>query len=196
MVNTGELVLHALRGDRRALEALLQRYQRPMLNFLYRLCSRKQALAEDLMQDVFLRVVAHFDRFNPGLLPAAEGAEESAEARAGRAFEKWLFTIARNRMRDHWRSVRPEVPLDDESHALPSNEPDPSWQIDLREQGRALEDAIDELPYVQREVLTLRMQGGLTFAEISEVMGAPLGTSLARMRYALLALRKRLESTE
>lgn len=194
MLQVGDLVLQAMQGDRAALETLLTRYQRPILNFVYRLAGRDLPLAEDLTQDVFLRVVANLDRFDPGRIESPEGAEESSGARAGRAFEKWMYTIARNRVRDQWRATRPEVPLEDDSAAIAAD-PDPSRALGDAEQERAVEEAIDRLPLAQREVLTLRLHSGLSFAEISEVMGAPLGTSLARMRYALANLKKLLETS-
>lgn len=192
MLDVDDLVLQAKRGERGALEALLVRCQRPLLSFVYRMVGRDRALAEDLTQDVFLRVVGNLDRFEPERLPKlADGEQESA--RATRAFEKWLYTIARNRIRDHWRASRPQVSLDDDAAepAAPAVEP---WRaIEEEARGKEVEKAIDRLPFAQREVLTLRLHAGLTFAEISEVMGAPLGTSLARMRYALANLKRLLE---
>ncbi len=190
MLQTGDLVNQAIQGDREALEALLGRYQRPVLSFVCRMTGRQAALAEDLTQDVFLRVVANLDRFDPGKLAGPE--EEAASVRAARAFEKWLFTIARNRVRDHWRAVRPEVPLDEETGCPAAPEQDPAGAIEEAERGKALADAIERLPHAQREVLTMRIHSGLSFAEIAETMKAPLGTSLARMRYALMNLKKML----
>jgi DNA-directed RNA polymerase specialized sigma24 family protein len=96
-------------------------------------------------------------------------------------------------MRDHWRAARPWVSLDDEGAEPAAGQSEPVAVLAEAELGKAVEAAIDRLPFAQREVLTLRVHAGLTFAEISEVMAAPLGTSLARMRYALANLRRILE---
>ncbi len=194
MLHVDDLVERAIQGDREALEGLLARYQRPLLSFVYRMVGRDRAMAEDLTQDVFLRIVANLGRFDPGRAPDAESV--AGPARSVRAFEKWMFTIARNRIRDHWRAGRTAVSLDEDAiESLPAHE-ETGGGYESLERDRRLEQAIDRLPVAQREVLTLRVHSGLTFAEISDVMGAPLGTSLARMRYALANLKKILENEE
>ena len=173
------------RGDLDALSSLLARYQNRLYRYLLRMV-RQPAEAEDLFQQTWLRV-----------------AEKIQSYDQRRNFEAWLFTLARNLAIDHLRRVRPES-LDEparheasgESAAarLVSHEPPALDRVLARERSSRLADAMEMLPVVQREVLTLRFEEEMKLEEIAEILGAPLSTVKTRLRRGLEHLRGKLES--
>jgi len=123
--------------------------------------------AEDLVQDTFVRAIRNFDRVRESISPRA-----------------YLFGIARNVCLDALRRHRPLEELTDE-RAPESNPPD-----DARvEQMRAV---IAELPPQHREPLLLKLQQELSYDEIAEVLGVPVGTVRSRLHYAVASLRQAL----
>lgn len=106
-------------------------------------------------------------------------------------FAGWLFSIARNRMRDHFRAQSREQPLevDVEEQALPSlpDQIDQEWMI------LALGSLIDELEPGQKELLNLRYVADLTFREIAEVVGDNEEAVKKRLYRLLASLRQRFE---
>ncbi len=171
-------------GDLDALSALLTRYQNRLYRYLLRLV-REPAEAEDLFQQTWLRVAEKIRQFDPQ-----------------RNFEAWLFTLARNLAIDHLRRIRPESldqPVGDsagESAAarLPSQERPAIEGILARERAGRLGLALETLPMVQREVLTLRFEEEMKLEEIAEVLDAPLSTVKTRLRRALERLKITLEA--
>jgi RNA polymerase sigma-70 factor, ECF subfamily len=171
-------------GDLDALSALLTRYQNRLYRYLLRLV-REPAEAEDLFQQTWLRVAEKIRQYDPR-----------------RNFEAWLFTLARNLAIDHLRRIRPESldqPAADtagESAAarLPSRERPAIEGILARERTGRLGAALEMLPMVQREVLTLRFEEEMKLEEIAGVLDAPLSTVKTRLRRALEQLRETLET--
>jgi RNA polymerase sigma-70 factor, ECF subfamily len=163
---------------------LLTRYQNRLYRYLLRLV-REPAEAEDLFQQTWLRVAEKIRQYDPR-----------------RNFEAWLFTLARNLAIDHLRRIRPESldqPAADtagESAAarLPSRERPAIEGILARERAGRLDAALELLPMVQREVLTLRFEEEMKLEEIAEVLDAPLSTVKTRLRRALERLRETLET--
>jgi RNA polymerase sigma-70 factor (ECF subfamily) len=174
-------------GDSAAFELLFEAFRGPIYSYLARTTGDRH-LAEDLLQDVFLRLVEHIGRY-----------EESGR------FEAWLFRIAANRVRD-WarRRVRNEwvggmTGRDDadEPSVLdrPVDEPVDEGLV-RREELARLETAMSHLEREEREVLALRHYSELSFREIADITGCPMGTVLARSHRALLKLRHELETAE
>jgi RNA polymerase sigma factor (sigma-70 family) len=147
--------------------------------------------AEDILQDVFYQFVAGFDTI------------ESLDR-----VTSWLFSVARNKIIDRYRrdSARPQrmefsshAGTDDDSpitleEILPDlgNTPEDSY---LREMiWDAIMEALEELPSEQREIFILNEMEEKGFREISEETGVSINTLLSRKRYAILALRKKLQS--
>lgn len=190
--SSDEQLLAAYRGgDVRAFEILLARYEKPIWSFLRRFVRDAEA-AEDLLQEVFLRVV--------------RDAQESGPAWKGEAkFSTWLYTIARNLCIDRARrtAVRGSASIDgstgtDEENTATLHEriaaPGPSTDAVVagREAARRIDRAVAELPDDQREVFLMREVMELPFAEIASVVGVSEPTVKSRMRYALEKLRAAL----
>jgi RNA polymerase sigma-70 factor, ECF subfamily len=180
-----EVLLQAYRaGDVRAFERLVARYEKPIWNFLRRFVA-DAATAEDLLQEVFLRVVKSAD-----------------EWRGAAKFSTWLYTIARNLTVDQSRRAvhRNAASLDGPAHAgsdstatLHDRLPSPDRRADDlasdRETKRRIDEAVAALPAEQREVFLMREVMEMPFAEIATAVGASEPTVKSRMRYALEKLR-------
>lgn len=117
----------------------------------------------------------------------------------------WLFRVARNRITDLFRKKTPELfselaqESDEGEHVefedmLGSAEAGPEEQFAREALLAALQAALDELPGEQRDVFVAHELEGRSFKELSEATGVSMNTLLSRKRYAVLALRKRLES--
>lgn len=176
-------------GDSVAFEVLLARHQRPVFNFLLR-SVRDQARAEDLLQEVFLRVIQNADQF-----------QRNAK------FTTWLYAIARNLCVDHARRMthRRHASLDVGStgeDAAPMHERVASAAPTTEELAAApslrekIALAVEALPEEQREVFLLRQLQGLPFSAIASVVGVSENTVKSRMRYALERLQQALSPYE
>ncbi len=171
------------RGDLDALATLVQRYQHRLYRYLLRLV-RQPAEAEDLFQQTWLRVASQIRRFDPR-----------------RNFDAWLFTLARNLAIDHLRRIRPES-LDEwdarEFAVTPPALRDAALPaIDVmiaRERSESVAAAIQKLPPIYTEVLSLRFEEEMKLEEIAEVLDAPLSTIKSRLRRGLEGVREILEA--
>jgi len=179
---------HYLDGDVAAFQTLMHRYGDKITRYVARNSADVHAV-DDLVQDVFMRVV-----------------HRAASFRSQSSFKTWLYTIARNhcidtaRKRVHRRAITLDEPLRREEAAgatildqAADQGPGPDRRATDRRFRASLEEAIAELPDDQREVFVMRELQGLKFREIAEVVGVPENTVKSRMRYALQALRGRLE---
>lgn len=170
-------------GDAGAFEVLLERHERGVYNFIYRLM-RDREVANDLLQETFLRVVKNAKKY-------------SRKAK----FTTWLYTIARNQCIDTLRKKkhRNHASLDQPAgknpdgrtllERLPGNSSDGHTRADANEVRQRIEQAISQLSDEQREVFVMREFRQLKFREIAEVVGVSENTIKSRMRYALENLR-------
>jgi RNA polymerase sigma-70 factor (ECF subfamily) len=189
---TDEQLMQAYReGNPRAFELLLARHERKVWNFLRRSVG-DATLAEDLLQEVFLRVIR-------------AQAEWKGEAK----FTTWVYAIARNLCIDHARravhrdarSLDAPTRKDDEAsetlHDRIADDGRDAEGLSSDAQVRArVEAAVASLPPDQREVFLLRETMDMPFAEIAAVVGAPEPTVKSRMRYALERLREALDDLQ
>jgi|SRR5450432_1037050 len=186
---TDEQLMHAYReGNPRAFELLLARHERKVWNFLRRSVG-DPTTAEDLLQEVFLRVIK-------------ARAEWKGEAK----FTTWVYAIARNLCIDHARravhrdvrSLDAPTRADDEASEtlydrMADDARDAEGQASDGQVRARVDEAVAALPPDQREVFLLREVMDMPFAEIATVVGAPEPTVKSRMRYALERLREALD---
>jgi len=179
-----ELVDSAIAGNARDFDLLMERWQKPLYNFVLRFMSSEEE-ARDACQDTFINAYKNLSKFK----------KESK-------FSSWLFKIAINRCntllkkRKRWRMFFDPIgereafaeSLAGEGNAEQSAERE---QIYLR-----IQRAIDSLPPEQKAVLLLKEYEGLKFHEIGEMMKCPVSTVKSRMYYALDGLRKALKLVE
>ena len=178
-----EIVRRVLAGDEDLFEVLVRRYQARVVSHVARMVGNRDD-ALDLSQEIFLKVFQALDRFNPAF-----------------KFSTWLFRIAGNASIDHLRKRRPRtVPLetpDPDGAGTFSPEQrspglDPYGQLRNLERGRAISEAIQDLPDDFRELIALRHFAGLSYEEIAGVKNMPLGTVKNKLFRARAVLKDRL----
>ncbi len=177
MVDAG-LLESARQGDRDAIEALLDRYQRRIFGFGLRMCGDVED-AKDVLQDTMLAA-----------------ARTVREFRGSASVSTWLYTIARSfcikRRRKSKFAPSSETPLDARADQLPSPEPSPDQLVDQQETKQALLAALQALAPDSREVLILRDVEGLTANEVAEITGLSVQAVKSRLHRARVSVRDHL----
>lgn len=173
-----ELIKAHSKGSERALEVLIIRHKDKIYTSIYMLVKEK-FLAEDLFQETFLKII--------------KTIKDGRYSEQGK-FLPWAVRVAHNLCMDHFRRTKQNVPVTlpdgtDISYLFTTNDAAPD-HIEKREVHKSVRQLVEELPEEQREVIVLRMYGDLSFKEISDLTGVSINTSLGRMRYALLNIRK------
>ena len=162
-----ELISAVLQGERDRFSELVKRYQGRLVNYLYRFF-RNLEEAQDLAQEVFLKIYKALDRYDPRY-----------------KFSTWLFRVAQNAAIDRIRKRRLKLVSmdrqgdpdgDGRSWEFPSSDPSPYKDLRDQERGSAIQQAIDELPWEYRELIVLRHFGELSYNEIATLKKMPLGT--------------------
>jgi RNA polymerase sigma factor (sigma-70 family) len=145
------------------------------------LITKDRAIAEDLFQDVMIKVV--------NMMRTGSYNEEGK-------FLPWVTRIARNLAIDHFRKLQ-RTPLQRENEnydifasAINKSDESAEQKIIRHENVRYIRDLIQQLPEKQREVLIMRHYAELSFKEIADLTNVSINTALGRMRYALINLRK------
>ena len=180
-----ELVERSIEGDRDSFNQLILRWERPIYALAYRVIGREDD-ARDVVQETFLRGFR-----------AIKGFKRQAK------FSSWLYRIALNLCRDWIRRERrtPIVPTPegvDPMEMAAEIDPGPTveemaWRGELT---RAVEQAMKRLPEEQRTAIILKEYHGLTFQEISVLLGCPLSTVKTRLYQGLSVLRRELAHPE
>ncbi len=176
-----ELVNLYLGGDSSAFSTLVLRYKSKLYTSIYLLLKDKY-LAEDMFQDVFIRVI---DKLKNGLYK-----EEGK-------FLPWIMRIAHNMCLDHFRKVKrsPVMKTSDDSDVFEQidfSEPGSDSSMMAAETNHQVREMLDMLPDEQREIIIMRHYADLTFKEIAALKNISINTALGRMRYGLINLRKTL----
>ena len=181
-----ELVEQYRNGNEKAFDSLLDRYAKPLYNFIFRML-RNEAESEDILQEVFIRVIKNIGRYE------MKGK-----------FKSWIFTIAnrlvmsefRHRSKRHFLSLDRKLTRDGSGLSFVDVIADekylPDIQAERRELHQKLDEVIELLPFSQKQVVMMRQFSGFTFKEIAKILGCPLNTVLGRMHYALKNLRREL----
>jgi RNA polymerase sigma-70 factor (ECF subfamily) len=180
-----ELITLYLDGDSDAISMLVERYKDKLYTSIYLLVKDKY-LAEDFFQDTFFKII--------DTLQTGKYNEEGK-------FLPWAMRIAHNLCIDHFRKVKRKPPIQTKENwdifeSINLSEPGADDHIVKRQDHADLRKLIDLLPEEQREVIVMRHYADLSFKEISSLTGCSINTSLGRMRYGLLNLRKMMGKTE
>lgn len=183
-----DVVRLAQQGRELAFRELVRRYERPVFSLVYRMV-RDRELAEDLSQDAFIKVLNHIDRYSPEF-----------------KFSSWLFKIANNVAIDHLRRRRiSTISMDGSPHASTAAEVESSAlqleaeqesaldEMEAKELGSAIEQAIARLRPEYRACIMLRHVEGRAYEEIAATLDLPLGTVKTYIHRARHELRKALE---
>ena len=173
------LVQDYIAGNEESLSVLIKRHESRIYGFIYSKISDRDT-SNDIFQDTFIKVIK--------TLKSKSYNEEGK-------FLPWVMRIAHNLIIDHFRKNK-KMPLfrETEEFSIFSIMSDDSPTIEnkiISDQVEVdIKRLIDELPNDQKEVLVMRMYQDMSFKEISEITGVSINTSLGRMRYALMNLRK------
>ena len=181
-----ELVENYRNGDLASFELLVSRYQAQVYSYIMTLVKDRQ-LADDIFQDTFAKIIR--------TIKAGVYKDEGK-------FVQFAMRISHNLVIDHFRKENriPTVESSSEDYNYIDNAPisDPSVEQNMiNEQIHSdLRKMIDYLPVEQREVLRMRIYDDMSFKEIADVTNVSINTALGRMRYALINLRKMMETNK
>jgi RNA polymerase sigma-70 factor (ECF subfamily) len=171
-----QLMLAYREGDAGAFEQLYRRHKGALYRFIAR-SIRDRAVAEELYQEVWMRAIEARGRY-----------EVQAK------FTTWLYTIAHNRLVDHWRKrglALVALDQDGESAAGLAAAPDyePHRVAEARQSLARFASALDALPPAQREAFLLHEEAGMSVAEIARATGTNEEAAKSRLRYAMSKLK-------
>jgi RNA polymerase sigma-70 factor (ECF subfamily) len=156
-----------------AINALVDRYERPLLAYAGRMLGGDWQGAQDAVQETFLRLC----REDPAKIESRVAA--------------WLFSVCRTRVIDMQRTNH-STPFDSSQIAVADNSPDVSESVINAENRDQLYDLVEKLTNRQQEVLRLRLQAGLSYREIAEVTGLTIGNVGFHLHAAVRNLRDTL----
>lgn len=161
------------RGSEPAFNELYQRYSQRLLFFMYKMLQQDEAKAQDLLQDVFLKVVEAPEKFD-----------------AHRSFKTWIFTVAANSCKNYFRAQKTArlaseqlAPVLETAPVFSSSQPIFEEQLQL---------ALQQLAPVYQETFLLKYKEGLSLKEIAAVLDCPLGTVKSRLHSATKKLAQEL----
>lgn len=164
-----DVMLQVRDGEVQMLGVLFDRYQAPLFNF-YSKMTQDRTVSEDLVQEVFLRILRYRHTYRPGT-----------------TFRTWMYQIARNTRLDQVRKVRPESPLTIEPIAASTNTSDAAVR---QQEAQLLQRALMQLPEDKREILVLSRFQELKYEEIARLLGCETGAVKVRVHRALQQLRE------
>lgn len=163
-----ELMVAVARGNLASMNEIYERRHRALFRFFYRLIGR-QASAEDLTHEVFLRMIRYRHTYQSGEL-----------------FESWMYRIARNVFADHTKKHRLETPAGEgQMELLESGRPTPLESVVKQQDLALLHRALRELPDEKRELIVLSRFQGLTYEQIGRIVGCETGTVKVRVFRAM-----------
>lgn len=183
MIPDYELIQRFIKGEESCFEQLIHRHKNKVFAYIS-LYIRDQALAEDLFQDTFMKVIQ---------------SVKSGRYQDNGKFISWVMRIAHNLIIDHFRRIKQmnTVSNDDYDSDLFNSKRFAESTVEdnmIRKQiHKDVRQMISQLPDDQREVVILRHYAGLSFKEIADMTDVSINTALGRMRYALINMRKVME---
>lgn len=165
----GELVIQAKTGDIAAFEELVKRYRNDVYSLAYHFVRNREE-AWDVSQEVFIKAYSALGSF-----------------RGDSSFKTWLLRITANRCKDLFKKRRLDTVSYNDLIETPSgakDESDPSKKLAARETGEAIMSALNTLPAKHRTALVLREFEGMSYDEMSQIMGCNVGTVMSRLFHA------------
>jgi RNA polymerase sigma-70 factor (ECF subfamily) len=165
-----ELMLAYRDGDAGAFDTLYARHRGALFRYVLR-GVKLRAVAEELYQEIWILVIEARKRYTPSA-----------------RFTTWLYTVAHNRLVDHWRKKELALVAPDEEQPA-SAAADPARQVEGREALARFAKALEDLPRAQREAFLLHEEAGLTALEIAAATGSEPEAVKSRLRYAYAKLK-------
>jgi len=186
LISDYELITRFIKGEQSCFEQLIHRHKNKVFAYIS-LYIRDQALAEDIFQDTFLKVI--------------QSVKAGKYADNGK-FLSWVMRIAHNLIIDYFRRIKQMNTISNDNYEsdifnskdfAEDNIEDNMIKRQIHQDVRKM---ISNLPDDQREVVILRHYAGLSFKEIAEITDVSINTALGRMRYALINMRKLMEENK
>ena len=162
------------KGDSGAFDRLYARHKGPLYRLVLR-SVRERGLAEELYQEIWMRVIEARGRY-------------TVQAK----FTTWLYTIAHHRLADHWKRKGLKLVELDGEDAPAAPEYEPAAQAEARQSATRLAAALAALPEAQREAFLLYEDAGMSIAEIAAATGVNQEAAKSRLRYAVAKLKEAL----
>ena len=172
-----QLMTRAAAGSDTAFEELYRRYARRLKGFFFMQLGGDEELAADATHDVFLRAYEARDRYQEG-----------------RKVDTWLFTIAYNICRNHYRSNAYEAQLMASLDAEPVTDQQIEVELDAALLDEALAQVLSELPTPLHQLFSLHYQEELTIPQIAEIVGIAEGTVKSRLHKTMNIIRNKLKN--
>ena len=174
-----QLMARAKAGNDAAFEELYHRFARRLKGFFFLQLGGDEELAADATHDVFLRAYEARNRYQEG-----------------KNVSTWLFTIAYNICRNHYRSNAYETQLSATLDAEPISDEQIEVQLDAAALDDALAQVLSELPPPLHQLFSLHYQEELTIPQVAEIVGIPEGTVKSRLHKTMNIIRKKLKRYE
>ena len=174
-----QLMAQAAAGSDTAFEELYRRYARRLKGFFFMQLGGDEELAADSTHDVFLRAYEARSRYR-------EGSNVST----------WLFTIAYNICKNHYRSNAYEAEMLASLDAEPVSDQQIEVEMDAAQLDEALERVLSELPPPLHQIFSMHYQEELTVPQVAEIVGIPEGTVKSRLHKTMNIIRKKLKQYE
>lgn len=177
------IVENVLKGSKEAFKMIIMKYQTPLINYIGRMVSDRQQ-AMDFTQEIFIKSYAALHTYQPKY-----------------KFSTWLFKIASNTMIDYWRKKKLDTfsvdRYEDEyrrpRYQISDNEKPVAQQYELSQLRARIEEILKRIPPTLRELFVWRHINELSYEEIAEIKGLPIGTIKNRVFQAKELIRKQLK---
>jgi len=171
-----ELMSLLTNGGQSAFDEIYKRYSKPMLNFFYRLLDRDRERAEDMLHDLFLKIIEKPEFYDPG-----------------KSFRAWFYTLAGNMVRNEYRSRQVCYDYERNVTVQPEELKDgPEVALDRQLFERRLQSEIDRFDPEQKMLFQFRFVEEMTVRKIAEIMECPEGTVKSRLFHLTRQLAKKL----
>lgn len=176
-----ELMLHLCNGEVLAFDEIYYRYSKQLLGYFIRMLNFDKGLAEDALQDLFLKIAECPEKFD-----------------ASRSFKTWIFSIASNSCKNFYRHQKVVFESKEELSYLGEKANNDEFlkaasRMDAKEFRKILDEALNELSPEKKEAFILKYQEDKTIADIAFIQNCPEGSVKSRLHYTLKTLEEKLK---
>lgn len=181
LLSDEELMFCLSKGEVLAFDELYHRYSKRLLGYFIRMLNFDKTLAEDALQDLFLKIAEAPEKFDNS-----------------RSFKTWIFSVASNSCKNYYRHKKIVSESNDEIKYLTENVSDSAFiltasKMDAVMFRQMLEEVLNELPAEKKEAFILKYQEEKTIAEIALIQGCPEGSVKSRLHYTVKVLEEKLK---
>ena len=175
------LMLHLRNGEVFAFDEIYYRYSKRLLGYFIRMLNFDKGLAEDALQDLFLKIAESPEKFD-----------------GTRSFKTWIFSIASNSCKNFYRHQKVVLNSKEELEYLGGNDNENEFikaaaKMDAAEFRKLLEEALNEMAPEKKEAFILKYQEDKSIADIAFIQNCPIGSVKSRLHYTLKILEEKLK---